>query len=78
MNNVRNGESKCDGGRHDASRSGGSILVHHFGGSAVVVGGVVGPYYHMVGSSSDFVSFDSPSGRLQRVISSTRSVHMNT
>ena len=43
MNNVRNGESKCDGGRHDASRSGGSILVHHFGGSAVVVGGVVGP-----------------------------------
>ena len=80
LNNVRNGESECDGVRHDAScvdawlapegagqRSGVS-LVRHFGGSAVVVGAVVRPYHHMVGSS-DFVSFDLPSVRLQRAIS---------
>jgi hypothetical protein len=82
LNNGRNGESECDGVRHDAScvdawlaPEGASqqlrvSLVRHFGRSAVLAGGVVGPYHHAVGSS-DFILFDSPSGRLQRAISPT-------
>jgi hypothetical protein len=65
VNNVRNrnGESECDGVRHDAScveawlapegagqRLGGSLLVRHFGGSALVVGGTS---YHSTRHQAD-------------------------